>query len=99
MELGDIPKPSYGPGPEAPESSTPGLVAMAHGFLRLVQPNPLPVALRAQEPSGAPVLCCLSFFLSQLLLYELGFLVCAAIGVLFIILMPLVGCCFGCCRC
>ncbi|NWI61377.1 PRM1A protein, partial [Calyptomena viridis] len=100
MELGNIPQPTYGPGPEAPESSTPGLVAMAHAFLRLVQPNPLPVGetLRAEESSGAPVLYCHSF-LSQLLLYELGFLVCAAIGVLFIILVPLVGCCFCCCRC
>ncbi|NXM16754.1 PRM1A protein, partial [Ploceus nigricollis] len=88
MELGNISKPTYGPGPEAPGSSTPGLVTMAHGFLRLVQPNPLPV-----------VLCCFSFFLSQLLLYELGFLVCVAIGVLLIILVPLVGCCFCCCRC
>lgn len=42
MELGNIWKPMYGPGPEAPGSSTPGLVAMAHGFLRLVQPNALP---------------------------------------------------------
>lgn len=42
MELGNISKPTYGPGLEAPGSSTPGLVTMAHGFLRLVQPNPLP---------------------------------------------------------
>lgn len=55
--------------------------------------------LRAGEPSGALVLCCLSFFFSQLLLYELGFLVCMAIGLLFIILVPLVGFCFCCCRC
>ncbi|NXJ47562.1 PRM1A protein, partial [Spizaetus tyrannus] len=91
MELGNVSQPTYGPGPEAPGSSVPGLVGMAHGFLRLVQPNALPI--------GALVLCCLSFFLSQLLLYELGFLVCMAIGLLFIILVPLVGCCFCCCRC
>ncbi|NXB07386.1 PROM1 protein, partial [Cnemophilus loriae] len=94
MELGNIWKPTYGPGPEAPGSSTPGLVTMAHGFLRLVQPNLLPI-----EPSEAAMLHCLSFFLSQLLLYKLGFLICVAIGVLFIILVPLVGCCFCCCRC
>ncbi|NXK12204.1 PROM1 protein, partial [Herpetotheres cachinnans] len=92
MELGNISQPVYGPGPEVPGSSTPGLVGMVHGFLRLVQPNALPVG-------GVPVLCCLSFFISQLLLYELGFLVCMAIGLLFIILVPLVGCCFCCCRC
>ncbi|NXL82146.1 PROM1 protein, partial [Leptocoma aspasia] len=101
MELGNISKPTYGPGPEAPGSSTPGLVTMAHGFLRLVQPNSLPIGgvHRAEELSGAALLCRLSFFLSQLLLYELGFLVCAAIGVVLIILVPLVGCCFCCCRC
>lgn len=43
MELGNISKPTYGPGPQAPGSSTPGLVTMAHAFLRLVQPNPLPI--------------------------------------------------------
>lgn len=43
MELGNISKPTYGPGPEALGSSTPGLVTMAHVFLRLVQPNPLPI--------------------------------------------------------
>ncbi|NWR64504.1 PRM1A protein, partial [Bucorvus abyssinicus] len=98
MELGNISQPMYGPGPEAPGSSTPGLVGMVHGFLRLVQPNALPVGgtLRAGEPL---MLCCPSFFLSQLLVYELGFLVCMAIGLLFIILVPLVGCCFCCCRC
>ncbi|NXX38721.1 PROM1 protein, partial [Tricholaema leucomelas] len=91
MELGNISQPVYGPGPVAPETSTPLLVIMVHGFLQLVQPNDPPIA-------GTPVLCCLSFFLSQLLIYELGFLVCAAIGLLFIILVPLVGCCFCCCR-
>ncbi|NXW64530.1 PROM1 protein, partial [Eurystomus gularis] len=88
MELGNVSQPVYDPGLEAPGSSTPGLVEMVHGFLRLVQPNALPVALHH-----------LSLFLSQVLVYELGFLVCVAIGLLFIILVPLVGCCFCCCRC
>lgn len=55
--------------------------------------------LVAGGPLGMPALCCLLFFLSQLLLYERGFLVCMAIGLLFIIFVPLVGCCFCCCRC
>ncbi|NXR39824.1 PRM1A protein, partial [Zosterops hypoxanthus] len=96
MELGNISKPTYGPGLEAPGSSTPGLVTMAHGFLRLVQPNPLPTDLinfgQPQKQFGREDI-------HKLLLYELGFLICVAIGVLFIILMPLVGCCFCCCRC
>ncbi|NWW38164.1 PRM1A protein, partial [Panurus biarmicus] len=97
MELGNISKPTYGPGPEAPGSSTPGLVTMAHGFLRLVQPNPLPIEPEINFGQS------LSEFsredIRELLLYELGFLICVAIGVLFIILMPLVGCCFCSCRC
>lgn len=96
MDLGNIPKPTYGPGPEAPGSSTPGLVAMAHGFLRLVQPNPLPIELINFGQSQGEFT---QEDIHELLLYEVGFLVCAAIGVLFIILMPLVGCCFCCCRC
>ncbi|XP_067156241.1 prominin-1-A-like isoform X1 [Apteryx mantelli] len=95
MELGNVSQPAYGPGPEPPGSSTPGLVGMVHGFLRLVQPNALPAELIAElgreESSREQV--------QELLRYELGFLVCAAIGLLFIILVPLVGCCFCCCRC
>ncbi|NXI41844.1 PROM1 protein, partial [Galbula dea] len=96
MELGNISQPTYGPGPEALGSSTPGLVGMVHGFLRLVQPNALPIELGSLWGHQCYTA---SFFLSQLLVYELGFLVCTAIGLLFIILMPLVGCCFCCCRC
>ncbi|XP_027503735.1 prominin-1-A-like [Corapipo altera] len=96
MELGNIPQPTYGPGLEAPGSNTPGLLAMAHGFLRLVQPNPLPVEM---IDFGQSQIELNREDIEELLLYELGFLVCAAIGVLFIIFVPLVGCCFCCCRC
>ncbi|XP_074963849.1 prominin-1-A-like isoform X6 [Phalacrocorax aristotelis] len=98
MELGNISQPVYGPGPEAPGSSTRGLVGMVHGFLQLVQPNALPIELIAdfgQSQSEATT----EEQAQELLLYELGFLVCMAIGLLFIILVPLVGCCFCCCRC
>ncbi|KAL8187470.1 UNVERIFIED_CONTAM: hypothetical protein K2H54_049267 [Gekko kuhli] len=36
---------------------------------------------------------------TAVLVYQAGFLVCIIIGILFIILMPLVGLCFCCCRC
>ncbi|XP_014812965.1 PREDICTED: prominin-1-A-like [Calidris pugnax] len=98
MELGNISQPVYGPGPEAPGSSTPGLVGMVHGFLRLVQPNALPTDLIADfvQPQDEETF---REKFQELLLYELGFLICAAIGILFIVLVPLVGCCFCCCRC
>ncbi|NXG78123.1 PROM1 protein, partial [Baryphthengus martii] len=86
MELGNVSQPVYGQGLEAPESSTPVLVEMVHGFLQLVQPNALPVG-------GCVVV------VGLLMVYELGFLVCMAIGILFVIFVPLVGCCFCCCRC
>ncbi|XP_063194604.1 prominin-1-A-like isoform X2 [Chroicocephalus ridibundus] len=98
MELGNISQPAYGPGPEAPGSSTPGLVGMVHGFLQLVQPKDLPIELIADfgQPQAEETM---EEQVQELLLYELGFLVCMAIGLLFIILVPLVGCCFCCCRC
>ncbi|NXR79277.1 PRM1A protein, partial [Pycnonotus jocosus] len=96
MELGNIWNPTYGPGLEAPGGSAPGLVTAAHGFLRLVQPNPLPIDLIKFGQSQSEFS---HEDIHELLLYELGFLICAAIGVLFIILVPLVGCCFCCCRC
>ncbi|KAJ8384867.1 hypothetical protein AAFF_G00197770 [Aldrovandia affinis] len=35
----------------------------------------------------------------QAIYYEIGFIVCASLGVLFVLLMPLVGLCFCTCRC
>lgn len=52
MELGNVPQPQYGPGLEAPGSSTPGLVSMVHGFLRLVQPHGLPIGGCTGEQRG-----------------------------------------------
>lgn len=41
----------------------------------------------------------LCVFCAQVLIYQVGFLVCVAIGVLYIVLMPLVGFFLACCRC
>lgn len=53
MELGNISQPAYGPGPVAPETSTPLLVTMVHGFLQLVQPNDLPIGGCMERGVGA----------------------------------------------
>ncbi|XP_004942263.2 prominin-1-A [Gallus gallus] len=98
MELGNISQPAYGPGLEEPSSSMLGLVRMLHGFLRLVQPHGLPLELiadLAQTQGGAVT----EEQKKELLRYELGFLVCVAIGLLFVVVVPLAGCCFCCCRC
>lgn len=42
---------------------------------------------------------CASPVCVQALVYEIGFLVCFAIGVVYIVLMPLVGILLACCRC
>ncbi|XP_030309587.1 prominin-1-A [Calypte anna] len=98
MELGNISKTAYGLSLEAPGSNTPGLVEIVHGFLHLVQPNALPVELITvfgQSQSEEATVD----HIQELFHYQLGFLVCVAIGLLFIIFVPLVGCCFCCCRC
>ncbi|XP_048800751.1 prominin-1-A-like isoform X5 [Lagopus muta] len=98
MELGNISQPVYGPGLEEPSSSMPGLLRMAHGFLHLVQPHDLPLELIADlaQTQGRVVT---DEQKEELLRYELGFLVCIAIGLLFAVAVPLAGCCFCCCRC
>ncbi|KAB5581686.1 hypothetical protein PHYPO_G00178600 [Pangasianodon hypophthalmus] len=69
---------------------------IVHSFLSSVQPNPFPKdlfikILKSQSTDKATI--------NEVLRYEVGFLVCVAIGILYILLMPLIGLCFACCRC
>uniref|UniRef100_A0A669BHP2 Prominin 1a n=1 Tax=Oreochromis niloticus TaxID=8128 RepID=A0A669BHP2_ORENI len=81
------------------------LFHMVHAFLYAVQPNAFPhdlIVKLAKDKFGAIqteyqkvtecVLVCAIY-------YEIGFLVCAAVGLLFTILMPIVGLFFCMCRC
>ncbi|XP_019357685.1 PREDICTED: prominin-1-A-like [Gavialis gangeticus] len=98
MALRNLSQPTYEPAPMPPAGTAPGLDSMAHGFLGLVQPNAFPAELLSRlihEP--AHIMEPATY--KQVLSYEMGFLVCAAIGLLFILLMPLGGLCFCCCRC
>ncbi|KAI1883694.1 hypothetical protein AGOR_G00234190 [Albula goreensis] len=82
------------------------LFHMVHAFLYVVQPNPFPkdlVVKVAQNKLGSvqaeyqkPENVVLTL---QILYYEMGFIVCAALGLLFVLLTPLVGLCFCMCRC
>ncbi|NXG04579.1 PRM1A protein, partial [Sakesphorus luctuosus] len=77
------------------------LFKIVHAFLYLVQPNSFPQGKQINY----------FFFLNtnlliqnvvltlQAIYYEIGFIVSAALGVLFILLLPLVGLCFCMCRC
>uniref|UniRef100_A0AAZ3Q192 Prominin-1-A-like n=1 Tax=Oncorhynchus tshawytscha TaxID=74940 RepID=A0AAZ3Q192_ONCTS len=69
----------------------PGVIGilfhMVHAFLYVVQPNPFP------EGKASIVQCFDAIY------YETGFMVCAVLGLLFIVLLPLVGLFFCLCRC
>nr|XP_046151728.1 prominin-1-A-like isoform X8 [Oncorhynchus gorbuscha] len=88
----------------------PGVIGilfhMVHAFLYVVQPNPFPedlVVKVAKDKFGAiqseyqkPENIVLTL---QAIYYETGFMVCAVLGLLFIVLLPLVGLFFCLCRC
>uniref|UniRef100_A0A672TCP1 Prominin-1-A n=1 Tax=Sinocyclocheilus grahami TaxID=75366 RepID=A0A672TCP1_SINGR len=67
------------------------LFNMMHAFLYVVQPNPFP-----EGELNLPENIVLTL---QVIYYELGFVVCAALGLLFTVLLPLVGLLFCLCRC
>ncbi|XP_016367120.1 prominin-1-A-like [Sinocyclocheilus rhinocerous] len=69
---------------------------IVHSFLGSVQPNPFPKDLLIRMINDK------NFSMErvkEVLKYEIGFLVCVAIGILYIVLMPLIGLIFACCRC
>uniref|UniRef100_A0ABM5GHN0 Prominin-1 isoform X3 n=1 Tax=Pogona vitticeps TaxID=103695 RepID=A0ABM5GHN0_9SAUR len=82
------------------------LFRVVHAFLYLVQPNYFPQDLikkLAQQSLGSkrgdyekPENVVLTL---QAAYYEIGFIVSAALGVLFVVFVPLVGLCFCMCRC
>ncbi|KAL4641034.1 prominin-1-A-like [Arapaima gigas] len=80
-----------------PDANFYFISGIVQSFLGTVQPNPFPKQLIqslvnitvTQEPDT----------IRQVLRYETGFLVCLAIGLLYLLLVPLVGLCLACCRC
>ncbi|XP_058252503.1 prominin-1-A isoform X4 [Hemibagrus wyckioides] len=73
------------------------LFNMMRAFLHVVQPNPFPqdlVIQVAKDKFGA-----IKSEYQKVIYYELGFVVCAIMGILFIVLVPLVGLLFCMCRC
>uniref|UniRef100_A0A4W5NAZ3 Prominin 1a n=1 Tax=Hucho hucho TaxID=62062 RepID=A0A4W5NAZ3_9TELE len=78
----------------------PGVIGilfhMVHAFLYVVQPNPFP------EGKSSLVQCCSDeniVLTLQAIYYETGFMVCAVLGLLFMVLLPLAGLFFCLCRC
>ncbi|NXI03605.1 PRM1A protein, partial [Pachycephala philippinensis] len=69
------------------------LFKIVHAFLYLVQPNSFP------QGKHINYFCLKYRFVIDAIYYEIGFIVSAALGLLFILLLPLVGLCFCMCRC
>ncbi|KAK6293386.1 hypothetical protein J4Q44_G00357120 [Coregonus suidteri] len=82
-----------------PGADTGFMSAVVQSFLHTVQPNPFPKDLLVNLLEGNGNIYDDKTTIKEVLLYEVGFLVCAAIGIVYIILMPLVGFCLACCRC
>ncbi|KAM6956536.1 prominin-2 [Aplochiton taeniatus] len=68
-------------------------------FLQTVQPHPFPTDLLLKLMKDPQKVQSNQDTLKEVLVYQTGFLVCAAIGVLYIVFMPLVGFFLACCRC
>ncbi|XP_058861815.1 prominin-1-A-like isoform X18 [Acipenser ruthenus] len=73
------------------------LFHLVHTFLHVVQPNPFPQDLITKVAQQK--LREVKQEYKKAIYYEIGFIVCASLGVLFVLFMPLVGLCFCMCRC
>nr|XP_043884325.1 prominin 1 b isoform X3 [Solea senegalensis] len=83
------------------------LFHMVHAFLYVIQPNTFPkdliVRVIQQNMGGIKIEEWRKpeniVLLLQWLFYEAGFLICATIGILVVVLTPIIGFCFCVCRC
>ncbi|XP_026702877.1 prominin-1 isoform X2 [Athene cunicularia] len=106
LDFGFVPAKTYDTGAYHEPGPIGILFKIVHSFLYLVQPNSFPQDLirkLAQQKFGntqgdyqKPENVVLTL---QAIYYEIGFIVTAALGLLFILLLPLVGLCFCMCRC
>ncbi|XP_075117738.1 prominin-1 isoform X5 [Leptodactylus fuscus] len=106
LDFGYVPTGSYDTNAYHEPGPIGLLFHLVQGFLYIVQPNAFPqdlVKRIAQQKFGEtrndyqkPENVVLTL---QTIHYEIGFIVAAVVGLLFFILMPLVGLCFCMCRC
>ncbi|XP_014674427.1 PREDICTED: prominin-1-like [Priapulus caudatus] len=71
-----------------------GLYGMTRGFVNIVQPNSLHTALREVLTQGD-----YQALVADPASKYFGIGITAALGIIFVIVVPVVGCVFGCCRC
>ncbi|XP_073408986.1 prominin-1-A-like [Dendrobates tinctorius] len=96
MEYGNLTNPVYSPEAAPEEGAMKVFSSMVHSYLDLVQRNDFPPAFLEQAIKKGELT---SEEIKEVLTYEVGYLVALAIGVVFIVLMTLVGLFFACCRC
>uniref|UniRef100_A0A8C5LP01 Prominin 1 n=1 Tax=Leptobrachium leishanense TaxID=445787 RepID=A0A8C5LP01_9ANUR len=97
LDFGFVPTGSYDTNAYHEPGPIGLLFHLVQGFLYLVQPNPFPQELVkriAQQKFGET-----RSDYQKTIHYEIGFIIATAIGLLFFLLMPLVGLCFCMCRC
>ncbi|XP_064007468.1 prominin-1 isoform X4 [Pogoniulus pusillus] len=97
LDFGFVPTKMYDTGAYHEPGPIGILFKIVHAFLYLVQPNAFPQDLirkLAQQKFGNT-----QGDYQKAIYYEIGFIVSAALGLLFVLLLPLVGLCFCMCRC
>ncbi|XP_049742415.1 prominin-1 isoform X1 [Elephas maximus indicus] len=92
----DLPAVNYETSGSPSTGSIGVLFRMVHNFLHVVQPHDFPedTVRKIIQKKFDPL-----EDYEEVVHYEIGLIVCAVLGLLFVILMPLVGCCFCMCRC
>ncbi|XP_078401248.1 prominin-1-A-like isoform X3 [Cetorhinus maximus] len=97
LDFGAVPAVNY----EANTYYDPGTIGLlfelARTFLHVVQPNRFPRELIIEiiKQNYGQVL----HQYQEIIYYEIGFIICATLGIVFILLMPVLGLCFCMCRC
>ncbi|XP_044274300.1 prominin-1 [Varanus komodoensis] len=97
LDFGFVPAKTYDTNAYHEPGAIGILFRIVHAFLYLVQPNYFPQDLirkLAQQTFGNK-----PGDYQKAVYYEIGFIVSATLGMLFVLLLPLVGLCFCLCRC
>ncbi|XP_066487884.1 prominin-1 isoform X2 [Tiliqua scincoides] len=97
LDFGFVPTKTYDTNAYHEPGAIGILFRLVHAFLYLVQPNNFPQDLikkLVQQKFGTT-----PGDYQKAVYYEIGFIVCAVLGILFVLLLPLTGLCFCMCRC
>ncbi|XP_031799293.1 prominin-1 isoform X3 [Sarcophilus harrisii] len=97
LDLGYLPAGNYETNIQVDSGPIEILFRVVRAFLFVVQPNPFPEDLITKTVQRKFEYIKSDY--QKVVHYELGFLILAVLGLLFVVLLPLVGLCFCMCRC